>query len=370
MRWRKRLAAALFLAGALAAVPCCWLLRSYLELRAFADQIYAPLAGVSIRAFDGWSGERAAGGGMLVPVAMAGGPADGGMAGIPPDGPADAAYPASPARPSPSSVELERTADLDGGPPFALLFIGVDRRAGDRGRSDAMLVVVLNPGKRASLVVSIPRDTRTSLAGLPRPVTDKINHAYAFGGTESTVATVERFLGIPVSRYIQADMEGFRAMVDLVGGVRVDNARAFHYEGHFFPEGTLELDGEAALAYVRMRKDDPRGDHGRTDRQKTVLEALARSVTRPDRIGQWPELLAELSNHMKTDLSFRDWKALAKHYRKAADAVEIERVAGSGIMLDGIYYYSVTDEERERLSRKLAEYLTVEPGRQSDGGEG
>jgi len=339
--------------------------RSYTEIRAFANRIHEPLTddappaeirsyggpGETETANDGTAGMRLANANMPFSATFAAGTAYYGTVGSSIAGQREAVAETDGRPHAP-----ERIGKLDGS-PFVILFIGVDRRSGDRGRADALLAVALNPGKASSLVVSIPRDTRTELIGLDRFVTDKINHAYAFGGVRSTVATAEQFLGVPVSRYIQADMEGFRAMVDIVGGVRVDNARAFAYEGFFFPEGTLELDGEAALAYVRMRKNDPRGDLGRADRQKAVLTSIAKSVIRPDMIDKWPELLEELSRHMKTDLTFDDWKALVKHYRKAAGTVETEQIEGSGLMLNGIYYFSVSETERNRITERLAEHL-------------
>lgn len=318
------------------------------ELRDFAERIHVPPAtGPENRPFA-----------TALPV-----PSSGVRAGMDGGGPSD---PSPSGLPDPSEngeepglstpVEWERVADLDSGQPFVMLLIGVDRRPGDRGRADALLAAAVNPSARSTLIVSIPRDTRTTLVGLPQPRTDKINHAYAYGGAESTVATAEQFLGVPVSRYIQADMDGFRQMVDLLGGVRVDNGTAFEYEGYSFKEGPLHMSGEEALAYVRMRKDDPRGDLGRGDRQKAVLRGLAQAALRPDRIRKWPELLEALSEHMKTDMAFEDWKALLLNYRKAAEKVETEQIAGSGRMMDGIYYFVVSEQERERISRKLAEH--------------
>lgn len=331
-------AAAAVLAACLAAAVGCWVHRSYKEVEAFADRIYVPLSTDSGRQA---SVRNRAWHHPAETTGKAGNGADAGVA--------------------ESDSPLAHVADLEQGAPFVLLFIGVDRRPGDRGRADALLVAALNPAKRSVLLVSIPRDTRTDLVGLEKPRKDKINHSFAFGGTESTVATAEQFLGIPISRYVQADMDGFCAMVDLVGGVRVDNDRAFEYEGFFFREGPIELDGEAALAYVRMRLDDPRGDLGRADRQKAVLGSLVKSALRPDRFRLWPELLEELSDHMKTDLSFRDWKALARHYRKAAETVETLQISGSGLMLEGIYYFDVPEEERKRIQRALSDHLAEAP---------
>lgn len=353
---RKPLWAAVLLVPAVVlALSVFGLVRSYQEVRAFAEKIHAPLELETDRPNSGT--EPAAD--EALPVIAA--PAEGDAIPASRENPypakelqADAAADESAV---PSVPVLTRVDDLNSGDPFVLLLIGVDRRPGDRGRSDALIAAAINPAERSTLIVSIPRDTRTAIVGLKKPVTDKINHAYAFGGVESTVATAERFLGVPVSRYVLADMEGFRAIVDLLGGVQVDNKTAFEYEGHFFGKGSLHLDGEEALAYVRMRKTDPRGDLGRGDRQKAVVRSLISSALQPDNFRKWPELLDRLSEYIRTDLTFDDWKTLALDYRKAAENVETDQIAGRGLIDGGIYYFSVSEEERTRISERLAAYL-------------
>ncbi|WP_390628435.1 LCP family glycopolymer transferase [Bacillus litorisediminis] len=91
-------------------------------------------------------------------------------------------------------------------------------------------------------MLSIPRDTRVEIVG--RDMEDKINHAYAYGGVAMSMATVENFLDIPIDYYIEINMEGFKEIVDAVGGVEVHNAFTFSYEGYTFEEGTIQLTGE------------------------------------------------------------------------------------------------------------------------------
>lgn len=80
-------------------------------------------------------------------------------------------------------------------------------------------------------IVSIPRDSYTEIIGKGKK--DKINHAYAFGGINMAVKTVENFLNIPVDHYIEVNMEGFRDIVDAVGGIEVNNDMEFKYGEHF-----------------------------------------------------------------------------------------------------------------------------------------
>jgi LCP family protein required for cell wall assembly len=172
--------------------------------------------------------------------------------------------PVSEKRPEPISLKKQT--------PISILLIGVDERKGDRGRADSLIVLAVNPNKKSIEMVSIPRDTRVEIVG--KGIEDKINHSYAFGGVEMTIATVEKFLDIPIDYYIKVNMESFKDIVDAVGGVTVDNPFAFTYEGVTFPKGKITLDGEKALKYSRMRYDDPRGDFGRQDRQKQIIESV------------------------------------------------------------------------------------------------
>ena len=114
-------------------------------------------------------------------------------------------------------------------------------------------------------MLSIPRDTRTEIVG--HGTTDKITHAYAFGREEMTIVTVENLLDIPIDYYVRVNMEGFQDIVDAVGGIQVNNSLDFTNGGHNYAKGLINLNGEQALSFVRMRYDDPNGDFGRQERQ-------------------------------------------------------------------------------------------------------
>ncbi|WP_411954051.1 LCP family protein [Alkalibacillus sp. S2W] len=168
-----------------------------------------------------------------------------------------------------------------------VLLLGVDERENDVGRSDTMILLSLNPDTEEMLMFNIPRDTRVSIPGNGE---DKINHAYAFGGSELAVQTAENFLDTTVHFYARINMEGLKDGVDAIGGVTVNNDQAFSHGGHDFPTGEITLNGEEALIYSRMRKQDPRGDLGRNTRQQQIINQLINeamsfeSFTRVDNI--------------------------------------------------------------------------------------
>ncbi|WP_456107218.1 polyisoprenyl-teichoic acid--peptidoglycan teichoic acid transferase TagU [Perspicuibacillus lycopersici] len=255
-----------------------------------------------------------------------------------------------------SDKRTEKVA-LEEKDPFSVLLLGVDERSGDRGRSDTMIVMAVNPTKESIEMISIPRDTRTEIVG--KGTEDKINHAYAFGGVEMSINTVENFFDIPIDYFIQVNMEGFQEIVDAVGGVTVTNDLDFTYGGVHFPEGTLTLNGDEALLYSRMRKEDPRGDFGRQLRQRSIIEAVIKEGASLNTLTNYGDIFTALGNNVKTNLTFSEMIDIQKNYKQAAKDMEQHQINGHGSTINGIYYYIVPDEEKAKLQQLLKEQLEI-----------
>lgn len=243
--------------------------------------------------------------------------------------------------------------------PISILLLGIDEEKKNKGRSDTIMVATINPEKKSVLLFNIPRDTRTEIVGLGR--TDKINHAYAFGGVEMAVNTVEAFLQIPIDYYIKVNMREFVKVIDQLGGVTVENKTPFSYEEHTFAKGSLHLNGDEALAYTRMRYDDPRGDLGRNKRQQQVIRSLIRTVESPEMLPHMEELFEKVASSVKTNLTFDDVQDITLDYRASVTKMQELELKGTNKKLNGIYYYIVSQEERQRISQKLAEELAKPP---------
>lgn len=267
------------------------------------------------------------------------------------------AGPSEPLRIGEKDIERLRNPDIGDREPFAMLLLGVDERPGDRGRSDTMILIAVQPKDGKAAAISIPRDTR---ARMPHSGGyDKINHAYAYGGVPSSVQAVEQLFGVPIAYYMKTNMEGLVRIVNTLGGVDVDNVRAFEYEGHSFPRGKQHLDGEEALAYSRMRKEDPQGDFGRTERQRQIVTGAVDKLTNAGAIVKLPKLLSHLSEYVRTNLGPGQMQDLLLDYRPAIGNVDVLRLQGMGTTIDGIYYYGVTADERRRIQAELLERLSA-----------
>ncbi|MGX6979953.1 LCP family glycopolymer transferase [Vagococcus elongatus] len=242
--------------------------------------------------------------------------------------------------------------------PISVLLLGID--TGDlgrdeQGRSDTMMVATLNPEDGETTLLSIPRDTYTEIVG--RGQNDKLNHAYAFGGADMAIASMENLLQIPIDYYVSVNMGGLKEVVDAVGGVNVDNTLDFSQDGTDFHTGNIHLNGEEALSFVRMRYEDPEGDYGRQERQRKVVMGIMKKAVSPSILTQYTEILSTLKDNVRTDLNWDQLMTLQKNYRDAFTVIETEQMAGSGIMLDGISYQEIPAEELTRVQTLLQEQL-------------
>ncbi|MBV7505700.1 LytR family transcriptional regulator [Bacillus sp. sid0103] len=239
--------------------------------------------------------------------------------------------------------------------PFSVLLLGVDQRKGDKGRSDTMIVLSVNPKLNTVKMLSIPRDTRTEIIG--KGTEDKINHAYAFGSEEMAMNTVEHFLDIPIDYFVKVNMEGFKDIVDAVGGITVVNDLDFSYGGYHFPKGEVTLNGKKALAYTRMRKEDPRGDFGRQIRQRQIIQGVIKEGASLSSLANYGDIFTALGKNVKTNLTFDQMVSIQKNYKTVGSNIDQMTIKGKGTRMNGIYYYIVPDDEKQRIQTELKTQL-------------
>lgn len=242
--------------------------------------------------------------------------------------------------------------------PFSVLMLGVDEREGDKGRSDTLIALTVNPEKKSIKMLSIPRDTRTEIIG--RGTMDKINHAYAFGGVEMSMDTVENFLKTPMDYYIKVNMEGFKEIVDAVGGITVNNDFAFTQDRFQFDKGTINLNGEEALAFVRMRKQDPNGDFGRQKRQQQVIEGVIEKGISLGSLTKFDNIFKALGGTVKTNITFDEMIDIQSKYRSAAGSIQQIQMNATGQYINGVSYQLVSYEEQQRVQQELKEHLGLQ----------
>ncbi len=136
----------------------------------------------------------------------------------------------------------KRDTDIDLGKkdPISVLIMGVDERKNDKGRADTMIYMTVNPKTNTTEMVSIPRDTYTKISG--KGTMDKINHSYAFGGTQMAADTVEDLLDVLGRLFCESkhgELQRYRGYTRRDYGeqhVRLQLRRAFFRNGEHQPE--------------------------------------------------------------------------------------------------------------------------------------
>lgn len=261
----------------------------------------------------------------------------------------------------------EKTVSLSND-PVSVLLMGVDdySSSGESARTDTLMVATFNPKDKTMKLLSIPRDTLVEIPG--EGIEDKINHSYAYGKEELTIETIENFLDIPIDYYVTVNFEGFKNIVNIIGGIKVNVPFDFEQnsddriaEKLQFYEGEMTLDGRHALAYARMRKVDPLGDIGRNERQKEVVTAVIDKLTTTGTIFKVDKLTEEIGNNVKTNVKVSETLGFYNKYSdfKTSD-IQSLKVEGSDQYINNIYYYIPDETALAELQQELKTHLKQE----------
>lgn len=189
------------------------------------------------------------------------------------------------------------------------------------GLTDTLLVVSIDPRDHSVVMLSLPRtianfplyDGRTFKGRINSLMTRARNHPDEFpdGPLPTVIKEVGYLVGVPIHYYAAIDLQGFRRLIDEVGGVTVNNPRAIDdpdYDwldgtrGFTLPAGEVHLDGRTALAYVRSRQGDGAGDYTRASRQQQLLVALRAELTTPSVLTRLPQIVEAAGDTVRTNL--------------------------------------------------------------------
>ncbi len=291
--------------------------------------------------------------------------------------------------PSKAVSAAETKAEVDEHPedtqkPFAVAIIGTDNRPGSGGtlNTDVLMVAVVDPSKHDVHLLSIPRDTKVKIPGYSGY--RKANSAYALGETKriqqekakkevttSGVSVVRDmlsdYLEIPVRSYVTIDFKGFEAVVDAVGGLKINVQKSMIYDSYAdgthirISKGEQVLDGKNTLDYVRHRLDN-RGvnyqssDFERNERQQEVIKALVSKLITIEGMKNLPNVLEAVVEHTSTNLTREQMGALIPDLKTISNE-RISTIANQAYW-DSKQSFTVIPEERlNEIRAELKELL-------------
>jgi LCP family protein required for cell wall assembly len=218
------------------------------------------------------------------------------------------------------------------------VLLGSDASAGGASRADTIVVTKAGGG-----MLAVPRDTLVDIPGVGE---DKINTAFAAGGPDLTVETVENLTGVPVGNYVVVNFGGVKDIVDALGGITIEVEEPIEVgiEGHLvsIPAGTRELDGLEALAYVRYR-GGPTADIGRIGRQQKFLRELVQESTSTSNLTSLPATVRATWRNIDTNMNPLEAARFGLRTRLSG-IEEAELYPGAPQYIEGISYW-VPDKE-------------------------
>ncbi|CAM3326829.1 LCP family protein [Paenibacillus lupini] len=214
--------------------------------------------------------------------------------------------------------ETMKPEEWTGTEPVNILLMGGDNRGlnkNESARSDSLLVVSMNPVTKQARLFSVLRDTYVSIAGHDE---GRINTALALGGPNLAMKTVGDLLGLDIQYYVYTDFEGFKSLIDAIGGVELDVEKAMNYtdnaDGNRYDihlkKGLQKLDGTNALGYVRFRHD-AMSDFARTERQRKLLAAVADKLKSGWNLTKMKPIVESVAPYVQSNLDVSDMMELA-----------------------------------------------------------
>ncbi|WP_133013985.1 LCP family protein [Clostridium cuniculi] len=236
-----------------------------------------------------------------------------------------------------------------------IALFGVDAEDGEAGRSDSIMIATIDTIHKKLKLTSIMRDSYVNISGRGN---DKINHAYAFGGPQLAIKTLNENFDLNISDFVSVNFTTLPRIIDILGGVTIDitNEEVSHIPGISY-EGEYNLNGKQALAYSRIRYASG-GDYVRTNRQRTILNKVFEKILTMD-ISNYTNIVNEILPMLKTSLKYSDIIDLGSEVLKIG-VKELEQGRFprdeycEGKMIEGIYYLTF---DKEKTVKQLYEYI-------------
>ncbi|HEM4088186.1 TPA: LCP family protein [Streptococcus suis] len=219
------------------------------------------------------------------------------------------------------------------GDSFNIYISGIDTYGpiSSVSRSDVNIIMTVNRATHKILLTTTPRDSYVAIADGGQNQYDKLTHAGIYG-VNASVHTLENLYGIDISNYIRLNFTSFLQLIDLVGGIDVENTQEFTSGGYNFPVGTVHLDAEQALIFVRERYSLANGDNDRGKNQEKVIAALIKKLSLPENLRNYQAILNSLEDSIQTDISIETIIGLVNTQLESGTqfTVESQALVGNG----------------------------------------
>lgn len=202
-----------------------------------------------------------------------------------------------------TTPENRTSSSLESETPFFLYVTGHDNRDDIKNDtlSDVDIILAIQPKQKKMFMVSIPRDTYLAITGGGANQMDKLTHSGIYG-PETTVQSVGKLFNVNIDYFVKVNFNSLIRLVDLMGGIDIDNDQEFWSEGKHFNQGVIHLNGDRALTFSRERHSFKDGDIQRGRNQQKVIKAIIRKAIQPSMILRANEYVDLMEKYVETNL--------------------------------------------------------------------
>lgn len=209
-------------------------------------------------------------------------------------------------------------------------------------RSDVNIIMTVNRKTKKVLLTTTPRDAYVPIADGGLNQSDKLTHAGIYG-VDASVHTLENLYGIDINYYVRLNFTSFLKLIDLLGGIDVYNDQEFTVGNTNYPIGTISLNSEQALTFVRERYSLSGGDNDRGKNQEKVIAAIIQKLTSTDALRNYNGIISGLQDSVQTNMSLETMVNLVNTQLESGGSYNVVSQALTGNGTTGLPSHAMPD---------------------------
>lgn len=223
---------------------------------------------------------------------------------------------------------------INKGDSFNIYVSGIDTYGpiNEVSRSDVNIILTVNTKTKKVLITTTPRDSYVPIALGGNDQKDKLTHAGLYG-VDASIKTLENLYNIDLNYYVRLNFTSFLKLIDYLGGVDVDNDKAFtaKHNGQYYAAGRIHLNANQALGFVRERYALSDGDRDRGRNQQKVITAIIRKLTSAEALTNFNDILQGIQDSIQTNMPFVTMMNLVNSQLETGGLYSVESTDLTGV---------------------------------------
>lgn len=223
---------------------------------------------------------------------------------------------------------------INKGDSFNIYVSGIDTYGpiNEVSRSDVNIILTVNTKTKKVLITTTPRDSYVPIALGGNDQKDKLTHAGLYG-VDASIKTLENLYNIDLNYYVRLNFTSFLKLIDYLGGVDVDNDKAFtaKHNGQYYAAGRIHLNANQALGFVRERYALSDGDRDRGRNQQKVITEIIRKLTSAEALTNFNDILQGIQDSIQTNMPFVTMMNLVNSQLETGGLYSVESTDLTGV---------------------------------------